>query len=161
MLRYRVDSLFLRETFHYLVSTPEETLCMVSGIVLEDNSFILDRLVKVDYRASVVAAKADVKDLFTKLIELDEKHGHLLLAVVHSHPFSSVAGTCPSAVDRNLQVNLETSGYKVIQAIFARDGHIRFFSNYLKFEIETYGKGVEKISAKENETIFKLSEIRG
>ncbi len=133
---------------------------MVSGIVLEGNSFILDKLIKIDYQATVVAAKASVKDIFTKLIDLDEKHGHLLLAIMHSHPFSGVSGTTPSGVDRNLQVNLETSGYKVIQAIFARDGYIRFFSNYLKFEIDIYGKGVEKINAKETETVFKLTDVK-
>ena len=160
VLRYRIDSLFLIEAFKFLVAGPEEALRMVSGIVIEDNHYVLDRLVKVDYQASIVAAKANIKDMFTKLIELDEKHGHLLLAVFHSHPFNGVAGTCPSGIDRNLQENLEKSGYKVIQAIFARDGHIRFFSNTLKFEIDTYGKGVNKLSAKENETIFKLEEIK-
>lgn len=160
VLRYRTDSLFLIEAFKCLITAPEEALRMVSGIVLENNSYILDRLVKVDYQASVVAAKANVKDLFTKLIELDEKYGHLLLAVFHSHPFNGIAGTCPSGIDRNLQENLETSGFKTIQAVFARDGHIRFFSNKLNFEVEVYGKGVQKISAKENETIFKINEIK-
>ena len=160
VLRYRIDSLFLREAFQQLVSTPEEVLRMVSGLVLEDNQFVLDRLMKVEYRASIIAAKADVRDLFTKLIEMDEKHGHLLLAVFHSHPFNEIAGTCPSGVDRNLQENLERSGYKTIQAIFSRNGYVRFFTNKLNFEIEIYGKGVQKISVKENEAIFKINEIK-
>lgn len=161
VLRYRIDSLFLREAFQQLVSTPEEVLRMVSGLALEDDLFILDRLTKVEYHASIVAAKADVRDLFAKLIEMDEKHGHLLLAVFHSHPFNEIAGTCPSGVDRNLQENLERAGYKTIQAIFSRNGYVRFFTNKLCFEIETYGKGVQKISAKETEAIFKISEIKG
>jgi hypothetical protein len=161
ILRYHVDSLFLMEAFKCLVATPEEVLRMVTGVALENDLFVLDRLLDVKYEASIVGAKADVKDSFIKLIELDEKFGHKLLSIFHSHPFVGINGTSPSGIDRNLQENLEKSGYRVVQAIFARDGHIRFFSNKLNFEIESYGKGVEKISAKENEAIFRLSEIRG
>ncbi|TVM03338.1 MAG: hypothetical protein CV087_05585 [Candidatus Brocadia sp. WS118] len=159
-LRYRIDSLFLMDTFKCLVSAPEEALRMVTGIAVENNLFVLDRLIQVDYQASITSAKADFKDLFAKLIELEEKYGHFLLAVFHSHPFNGITGTSPSGIDRNLQENLESSKYKTIQAIFSRDGYVRFFSNKLNFEIETYGKGVEKIYAKEYETIFKLGEIK-
>ncbi len=161
VLRYRIGSLFLKEAFECLVAAPEEAMRIVSGIVLEENLFILDRLIQVEYKASIVGAKADVKDLFKKLIELDEKYGHLLLGVCHSHPFKGIAGTCPSGVDYNLQQSLETAGYKTIQAIFSRDGYIRFFSNKLSFEIEVYGKGIEKITGQENEKIFKLTGIKG
>ncbi|OGI99537.1 hypothetical protein A3H53_00045 [Candidatus Nomurabacteria bacterium RIFCSPLOWO2_02_FULL_40_10] len=161
VLRYRIGSLFLKECFKYLTSSPEEVIHLVSGMEFEKNLFILDRLEKVEYQASIVGAKADVKDLFKKLIEMDEKYGHLLLAVFHSHPFGGVAGACPSGIDRNLQENLEKSGYRTIQAVFSRDGYVRFFSNKLSFEIEVYGKGVEKISEQGNERIFKLSEIKG
>ncbi len=160
VLRYRIGSLFLKECFDYLTSSTEEVIHLVTGTELENNIFILDRLEKIKYQASVLGAKADVKDLFKKLIELDEKYGHLLLAVFHSHPFGGVVGTCPSGIDRNLQNNLEKCGYKTIQAVFSRDGFIRFFSNKLSFEIEIYGKGVEKISEQGNEKIFKLSEIK-
>ena len=160
VLRYRTGSLFIKECAQYLTSSPEEVIHLVSGIELEKDSFLLDRLEKVEYQASMVGAKADVKDLFKKLINLDEKYGHLLLAVFHSHPFGGVAGTCPSGIDRNLQGNLEESGYKTIQAVFSRDGYVRFFSNKLNFEIEVYGKGVEKISERENEKVFKLIEIK-
>ena len=159
VLRYRTGSLFLKECFTYLTAAPEEAIHLVTGLELEKNVFLLDRLEKVEYRASMAGAKADVKDLFKKLIELDEKYGHLLLGIFHSHPFRGIAGTCPSGIDHNLQESLEKSGYKTIQAIFARDAYVRFFSNKLDFEIEVYGKGVEKISEKENERIFKLTEI--
>ncbi len=159
VLKYRTGSLFLKECFIYLTAAPEEAIHLVTGLELEKNVFLLDRLEKVEYRASMAGAKANVKDLFKKLIEIDEKYGHLLLAVFHSHPFGGVAGACPSGIDRNLQNSLEKSGYKTIQAVFSRDGFIRFFSNKLSFEIEIYGKGVEKISEKENERIFKLTEI--
>lgn len=159
-LRYKISSLFLKECFEYLTSSPDEVLHLVSGVELEKNFFLLDRLEKVSFQASFAGAKADIKDLFKKLIEMDEKYGHLLLGVFHSHPFSGVAGTSPSAIDRNLQENLEKASYKTIQAIFSRDGYIRFFSNNLVFEIEIYGKGIEKITEKENERVFKLSQIR-
>lgn len=159
-LKYKTGSLFLKECFEYLTSSPEEVIHLVSGLELEKNIFLLDRLERVEYQASMVGAKADIKDLFKKLIEIDEKYGHLLLAVFHSHPFKGTAGTCPSGIDRNLQENLEKASYKAIQAIFSRDGYIRFFSNKLSFEVEIYGKGVEKITEKENEKVFKLTEIR-
>ncbi|MFA5143757.1 MAG: hypothetical protein WC522_06290 [Candidatus Omnitrophota bacterium] len=161
VLRYRTGSLFIKECAQYLTSSSEEVIHLVSGIELEKDSFLLDRLEKVEYRASMVGAKADIQDLFKKLIELDEKYGHLLLAVFHSHPFKGIAGTCPSGIDRNLQNGIEASGYKTIQAIFSRDGYIRFFSNKLDFEIEVYGKGVEKISEQGNEKVFKLIESKG
>lgn len=161
VLRYRIGSLFLKECFDYLTSSPDEVIHLVSGMELEKNLFILDRLEKIKYQASMVGAKADVKDLFKKLIEMDEGYSHALLSVFHSHPFGGVAGTCPSGIDRNLQGNLEKSGYRSIQAIFSRDGYVRFFSNKLSFEIEVYGRGVEKISEHGNEKIFKLSEIKG
>lgn len=160
-LKYKIGSLFLKECFEYLTSSPEEVIHLVSGIELEKDIFLLDKLERVEYQANMVGAKADVKDLFKKLIELDEKYGHLLLAVFHSHPFGGVAGACPSGIDRNLQENLEKSGYQAIQAVFSRDGYIRFFSNKLSFEIEIYGKGLEKISEAKNESILKLSEIGG
>lgn len=161
ILRYRVDSLFLIESFKCLIAAPEEAIRLVSGLELENNSFVLDRLLDVKYEANIVGAKADVNDSFKKLIELDEKFGHKLLSIFHSHPFSGITGTCPSGIDRNLQENLEKSGYKTIGGIFSRDGFVRFYSNNLTFEIEVYGKGVQKISAKENEAIFKINEIKG
>ena len=159
VLKYRTGSLFLRECFTYLTAAPEEALHLVSGLELEKDVFLLDRLEKVQYRASIIGAKADINDLAKKLFELDEKYGHLLLAVCHSHPFKGVIGTCPSGIDYHLQKRLEAVGYKTIQAIFSRDGYIRFFSDKLDFEIEVYGKGVQKICEKQNERIFKLSEI--
>ena len=160
LLRYRTSSLFLKECFEFLVSTREEVIHLVTGVELEKNFFILDRLEKIKYQASIAGAQADVKDLFRKLVEIDEKYGCLLLAVFHSHPFEGIAGSCPSGIDHNLQESLEKSGYKTIQAVFSRNGYIRFFSNKLAFEIEVYGKGIEKISEQGNEKIFKLSEIK-
>src|SRR3989338_10747263 len=107
VLRYRIGSLFLKECFKYLTSSPEEVIHLVSGMEFEKDLFILDRLEKVEYQANMVGAKADVKDLFNKLIEMDERYGHLLLAVFHSHPFGGEAGACPSRLHRNLQENLE------------------------------------------------------
>src|SRR3989338_6119654 len=135
VLRYCVDSLFLREVFTYLVAAPEEALCLATGVVVESNLFILDRFIRVTHQASIVSAKADIGDLFTKLIALDEKHGHQLLAILHSHPFSQISGTVPSSTDLRLTQNLENSGYETIQAIFSRDAFIRFFSNRLRFDI--------------------------
>lgn len=158
-IRYKTGSLFLKECFEYLTSSPDEAIHLVSGMKLDEENYILDRLEKVQYQATVVGAKADVRSLFQKLAKMDSTYGHSLLAVFHSHPCKGVGGTCPSGIDKNLQDNLEKCGYKAIQAIFSRDGFIRFFSNALAFEIEIFGKGVERMEEKENGKIFKLSEV--
>ena len=159
-IRYKTGSLFLKECFEYLTSSPDEVIHLVTGIELSQEVYLLDRLEKVKFRATVVGARADVKSVFQKMVEIDETFGHLLLGVFHSHPFRGIAGTSPSGIDRKLQENLEKSGYRTIQAIFSQDGYIRFFSNEIPFEIEVYGKGIEKIKEDGKEKIFKLAKAR-
>ena len=160
-LKYKASSLFLKECFDFLTSTSHEVLHLVSGIELTPKTYFIDRLEKVKFQASAVYAEADTSDLMKRLFELDEQYGHLLLAVFHSHPFNGLSGTLASGVDKNLQQVLEEAGYHCVQAIFSRDGYIRFFSNKLNFEIEIYGKGIEKIQTggKENEKIFRLTNL--
>lgn len=160
MLKYKVSSIFLKECSDYLVSSSNEVMHLVTGIELEQRFYLMDRLEKIKFQASPVGAKADINELMKKLVEMDEDYGHLLLGVFHSHPFQGISGTIPSGIDRNLQESLEKSGYHCVQAVFSRDGHIRFFSNKLNFEIEIYGKGVEKVGGKNNEAIFQLTNFQ-
>lgn len=157
---YKVGTLFLQECFSYLMESEDEVMHLVSGIRLSKRCYTLDRIEKVQFAASAVSAKADTRGLFVKLNEIDEKFGHTLLAVFHSHISKEASGTTPSGIDRKLQTVLEKSGYKAIQAVFSRDGFVRFFSNSLPFEIELFGKGMQKLEEKENERIFKFDEGR-
>jgi len=160
-VHYRTGSLFLKEEcFRYLMSSPQEVMHLVTGIEVR-NLFILDRLEKIKYTAHITGAKADTKDLLAKLIEIDEKYGYRLMSVFHSHPFNGIDGTRPSGIDRHLQDSLEQAQYKAIQCIFSRDGFFRFFSNKLPFEITIFGRGVEMVSDKDNEKIFKFTGSNG
>ncbi|MDD5491197.1 MAG: hypothetical protein PHV60_00755 [bacterium] len=156
-LKFKVSSLFLQDSYEYLISSPNEVIHLVTGMELDHGVFVMNKLEKVKFSSNPVGAKADMADLLPKLTEIDERFGHLLLGVFHSHPFQGISGTQPSGTDKNLQKNLEASGYEAIQAIFSSDGYFRFFSNHLTFEIEIYGKGVEKIEGgKNHEEIYKL-----
>ena len=159
---YKTSSLFLRECADYLTSIPEEVIHLVTGLEISPNSYVIDKMEKVKFKSSTAFAKIDINDSFLKLVRMDEEYGHPLLGVFHSHPFGGVAGTHPSGVDKNLQDVLESSGYRAIQAVFSRDGHIRFFSNRLKFKVEVYGKGIEKIEngGRDNEAIYRLVNFR-
>ena len=155
---YKAGTLFLHECFKYLVSSSDEVMHLVSGVKLDENLYTLDRMAKIQFEANIGSAKANIKDLFSKLNEMDDKYGHPLLAVFHSHPGIGKSGTFPSGIDRNLQTSLEKNGYKTIQAIFSRDGFIRFFSNELPFKIELFGKGIQKLEGQSNEQIFKFED---
>lgn len=150
-LNYKIGSLFLRECAEYLTSSSEEVMHLVTGLEVYPGLYIIDKMEKIKFEASIISAKADINDLFRKLVEMDETYGHLLLGVFHSHPFSGMAGTRPSGIDKKLQDVFESSGYKAIQAVFSQDGYIRFFSNKLSFEIEIYGKSIKKIGKGDNE----------
>lgn len=156
--KYKVGTLFLKECAEYLNSSPNEVLHLVTGLEMGKDFYLMDKVEKIKFQANPVGAKAEMSDLSLKLIEMDETYGHLLLGVFHSHPFEGATGTQPSGTDRRLQETLEHSGYEAIQAIFSRDGYLRFFSNQLNFEIEIYGKGVEKIEKgdEEHEKIYRL-----
>lgn len=157
---YKAGTLFLQECFRYLMGSEEEVMHLVSGIRLSKRCYTLDRIEKVQFEASAVSAMADTRGLLLKLHEIDEKFGHTLLAVFHSHISTGASGTIPSGIDRNLQTALEKSGYKAIQGIFSRDGFVRFFSNSLPFEIELFGKGMQKLEERKNERIYKFDESR-
>lgn len=151
---YLISSWFLADCLNFLTSNPHghERLHLVTGIKLNHTERTLERFVRVSLSGqSAVHAVADQHDLNTTLIELDERWGHSLHALFHSHPGNGTFATQPSSTDLTTHRRYETGGYPLIGAIFVKDGYCRFFSNQ-PFTITIYGKGVTQI----DEHVFKI-----
>lgn len=151
---YVADSIFLYDSYKFLMQDPPEAIHYVTGIKL-GNVFTMDRMscFKMDVRTAVYV-KGNVLSSRDALMEMGQ-YGHLLHAWFHSHPGSGENATNPSPTDKNHQERLERGGYKAIGGIFTRDGYVRFFSLDRQFKLAIYGKGVEKI----NETVCRLSQL--
>jgi len=150
---YVASSLFLRDSFNYLNKSRVESLHFVTGPQI-GNISVLDRIIDLPLQTQTfVFARAEEAAVRKALIYLS-RCDHKLQGCIHIHPGIGVEATAASGIDLRLQDTLDRGGYKVVSAIFSRDGYIRFYSSF-DFEIETYGKGIEKIDGK----IFRLAEI--
>ena len=152
---YHVSSWFLADCLGFLTGNPHghERLYLATGIKVNTRERTLDRLVKVSLSGqSAVHASAEQHDLSTTLIELDERWGHSLHGLFHSHPGKGASATLPSSTDLTTHRRYETGGYPLIGAIFVKDGFVRFFSEDKPFSITIYGKGVSQ----HDEHVFKI-----
>jgi hypothetical protein len=143
---YVISSLFLHDCFKFLNTKKVESLHFVTGPQLADIC-VLDRI--VDFEIEIqnsVFAKGNSSSVRNALSQLN-RYEHKLQGCFHIHPGRGIRSTEPSSVDLRLQQTLDRGGYKAIGAIFSRDGIIRFYSS-IDFEIQVYGKGVEKINGK-------------
>lgn len=148
-----MSSLFLHDCFKYLNQKPVESLHFVTGPQICNYS-VLDRLIDIDMDVqSAVSAKGEENSVRKELIFLSASD-HKLQGCFHIHPGRGSGCTAPSATDHKLQETFDRGGYKSLGAIFSRDGYVRFYGSY-DFEIQIYGKGVEK----KNEKIYRLTEI--
>lgn len=138
-----LSSMFLRDSYNLLnIDKRIESLHFLTGPRL-GNTIVLDRI--VDFKKEIqtsVFAKGKSDSVSEVLIEL-ARHEHKLHGCFHIHPGNGAAATMPSSTDLKLQQNFDRGGYKVVHAIFSRDGYIRFYSS-MDFEIQIYGKGVEE-----------------
>lgn len=165
-LRFQVSSLFLADCWHFLTkdALQHERLHLVTGTETEDGIKVLSRIehVKLQKQSSAYV-KADDADAHLKIVTLSEKHGHLLLAVFHSHIAKGPNSTHPSGTDVAFQDRLAKLGCPAIGGIFSLDGYVRFFSTWKPFEIEVYGKGVEKLNDEPKQKVFQIhdAEKRG
>lgn len=148
ILLYLVDSIALEEGYDYLFEDPSvESVTYMTGIVSSDrNLCTLNRVVKFKLEwQSATGAKADPDSSFKALREL-EKRGHQMLGWYHSHV--NGVSAFPSERDKRYQRGFEGGGYSAIGIVADEEGIIRFFSEDLKFEVEVYGAGVEKVRDK-------------
>jgi proteasome lid subunit RPN8/RPN11 len=148
---YIVSSLFLAESFRYLVRDPAEDMHFVTGCELGPVR-VLERLVDFD-KAERTTVRVAGKPASTHqaLIGLEAK-GHRLTAWMHSHPGLGAGATRPSSTDLDHQRRLEQGRYPAIGAIFSRDGWVRFFSAGTPFRVDVFGAGVRRA----DERVYQL-----
>ena len=160
---YQVSSLFLTDSFHYLKADPSgnERMHLVTGTITAEGTKVLSRMEKLKYgKQSPAYVAADKKDSHQKLITLTEKFGHSLLAVFHSHTAKGASSTTPSSIDHDFMQRMAKIGCHCLGGIFSLDGYVRFFKESESFDIDVYGKGVEKIADNSNHKIFKIRESK-
>ncbi len=150
---YLTSSLFLRDSFELLNKQEVESLHFVTGPEVRQEK-VMDKIIDLKLQEqSMVYAKADTDAIREALIYLSD-YGYRLWACIHIHPGSGVGSISPSGTDMALDKLLLKGGYDSIGAIFSRDGFVRFFSSK-EFEINIFGKGVEKV----NDKIYRLVEV--
>ena len=155
-LHYLVGSRFLRKNYEIFCRSDKESVHLVTGVGTGifkslDEELILQHEVKELLEAKVF--DSEVNDKFQEL----HFEGYRLWGCFHVHPGCGIAATGPSGIDIALIDKFETGKYKAVNAIFSRDGFIRFLAPF-PFKIHIYGKGVRKIN-EELYCLVKVSEI--
>jgi len=159
--RYHVSSLFLTDCWEYLTSDPNrhERLHLVTGSITSDKTRVLNRMVNVKFEAqSPVYVCADEVDTHNKIILLNERYGHLILGMFHSHTSNGLASTSPSSTDQSFTNRMSRMGCDCLCGIFSLDGYVRFLSSNKEFDVEVYGKGVARIGDKSTNKTFRISQ---
>jgi hypothetical protein len=155
---YLISSWFLSDCLSFLTSNPHghERMHLVTGIKLSQSDRTLDRMVKVTHAIQTdTYARADHQNLSTALIELDERWGHSLHGIFHSHPGKGESATQFSSTDLNTHRRYEHGGFPLIGAIFVKDGFVRFFSENTPFTVTIYGRGVVPID--KHHYVYKIT----
>ena len=158
---YQISSLFLIDCYRYLKADPRqnERIHLVTGTITAEETRVLSRMEKLKYdRQSPAYVAADKTDSHKKIMSLAEDFGHNVLAVFHSHTSTGVSSTTPSSIDYNFLQRMAQIGCNCLGGIFSLDGYVRFFKENQRFDIDVYGKGIEKIADKSNYKIFKINE---
>jgi hypothetical protein len=153
---------FLRQCHAYFFhdAPTHERQLLVSGICLDEESFVLDIPIPVKpAKASRYGVEADLGDLFSKLAVLEESHGLLLLAIFHSHLWEGRSAVQPSDTDQTLQNNLEQEGYQTVQAIFSKDAHVGFFTNTTPFVLNVIGNDVTEVETHAIQRVVQLNNV--
>ena len=159
--RYQVSSLFLRDCWEYLRSDKgrNERLHLVTGTITREGTRVLSRMEEIKYeRQSSVYVSADRNDSHQKIVSLEEDHGHIILAVFHSHTSEGPQITAPSSIDQSFLKRMAKIGSPCLGGIFSLDGYVRFFMTDENFEIGIYGKRIEKIREYSSGKIFKIKD---
>jgi hypothetical protein len=142
--RFVVSSLFLRHAYEYLMQVDEETLAYVSGITLAGTS-VLDHLVAFDMDVQEHAYVSGEAVSLTAALSMLSDRGFVLQGTIHSHPGAGPGATHPSGIDRNHHRRLEVGGYTALGIIMTRDGHLRFYTHEMPFEVQVVGRDVDQV----------------
>ena len=150
---YLIGSLFLYDCYRELVRGPDERMHYVTGLKLGD-ILTMDRIVSFDLdTATPVFAQGKLASSHEALVRLT-RFGHRLHGLFHRHPGRGKEATRPSHIDLDTQERQERGKYPVIGGIFTEDGFVRFFSVRNRFQVVTYGEGVEHVAG----TVYRLTE---
>jgi proteasome lid subunit RPN8/RPN11 len=140
---YVVSSLFLHKCHRHLTDGPAENLHLVTGIVLDDRFIMTDMVALNHVDRQVARAFANPGDVRNGLLMM-ESFGLRCGGLFHSHPGRGIASTSPSGTDWRNQRAWEQA-YRLIGAVFSRDGFVQFFGPEERLHIEVYGKKVRQI----------------
>ena len=143
---YCASSLFLHECHQHLTRKLEgnagpEWMLAVTGLRLGQFLTLEHRLDFTLSAHSTAHAAANMQEFTHLMVGLDAV-GQCLHGIFHSHRFNGPPS--PSGTDSRLQETLEQASYPAVQAIFSEDGYVRFFTCNRPFEVQVYGKEVQK-----------------
>ena len=156
---YQVSSLFLKESWEYLISAPSrsERLHLVTGTVTQEGTKVLSMMQKLKLKdQSPIYVKADDRHAHHTIISLEEDFGHSLLGMFHSHMSKGGGSTSPSSVDTAFLERMEKLGCNCLGGIFSLDGFVRFYARQ-NFALHVYGKGLIKIHDNPSDKLFQIS----
>jgi hypothetical protein len=127
------------------MTTPLESLAYLSGVRCRETT-VIDQLVtfKLDVQTEVYV-RGNPMSVADALIAMDER-GDLLEGTIHCQPGEGPSATLPSGIDRKHHRRLESVGYKPLGIIMSRDGHFRFYTDRMPFEVQVVGNDVVKLS---------------
>lgn len=141
-VRILLSSWMLQESFEYCTQDEREGLHFILGVE-SDGVRIGTQIRTFPYaERSIVSATGDLAAISRIGIEMHEA-GHCLVAMIHSHPGGGAGSNRPSGTDMHTQRLMEATS-RCVGGIWARDGHLRFYSDKLTFDVEIVGSHVER-----------------
>jgi hypothetical protein len=155
-VHYLVGSRFLRKNYEIFCRSEKESVHLITGPGQGVFKTLSDELILLHEVKELIEAKVFDTEVNKSLQELHFE-GYKLWGCFHVHPGCGIAATGPSSIDMELIDKFDAGNYKAVNAIFSRDGFIRFLAPF-PFKIHIYGKGVRKIN-EELYCLVKVSEI--
>lgn len=151
--RFVISSLFLHECFRELTADNREQFFFITGLETDGLMILGQKCGFAHVSRTAAGVEGEIKSTHALLCKL-EQFGHRLTGHFHSHPGRGIGATLPSSIDRAFQERLERGAYPTLAAVFSRDGYARFFRLDNDFELQIFGKGVEKV---DEPNVFRLT----
>lgn len=149
-----ISSQLIYEAYRQLGTIKTESILYASGSRVGRFNTV-ERLIPLELDSSRYGYASANLDHSTKVLIGIDEFGSVLSAYFHMHPGNGSNANFPSDIDIANHERLERGGFITIGGIFSRDGHLRFFSDKSRFEIEIAGTEVTHVD-KEN---FKLTKV--
>lgn len=137
------SSAMLRDAYLRCVETPEEGMCLILGIHVDDR-YLATHVVGFPYEYRSVVGAAGRHEATHRICIQAREWQHEVLSLTHSHPGDGADSTFPSPTDLRTHQRWEL-GWTMIGGIWSRDGFLRFFSHQQRFEVEVVGANMRRI----------------